>query len=98
MNRLGWGNLVALFAAPIWTLIFIGAAQHYRYISMLGYPDMTGQWDFWVYLPLVMATVLVIGLVLFNTVAKRFAGVWVGLALTSLPVALWHMAFTSGGI
>lgn len=98
MNRLGCGNMVALFAVPIWTLIFIRTALHYRHISTLGYPDMTGQWDFWVYLPLAIAIILASGAALSNTIAKRFAGVGAGLAVASLPVVLWYLFVTSGGI
>jgi hypothetical protein len=98
VNARGCANLIAILAVPIWSLLFLRAASHYRHVATFGYPDATGQWDFWVYLPLGMSLGLLLGAVLVNTVAKPFASLLCGLSLASLPLVLWYLLMTSGGV
>lgn len=98
MNARGCANLIAMLAVPVWSLLFLRAASHYRQIATFGYPDATGEWDFWVYLPLGMAVGLLLCAVLVNTVAKPFAWLLSALSLGSLLVVFWYLLMTSGGV
>jgi hypothetical protein len=98
VNVRGCANLIAILAMPVWWLLFLRAASHYRHVATFGYPGATGEWDFWVYMPLGMTVGLLLCAVLVNTVAKPFAWHLGVLALGSLPVVLWYLLMTSGGV
>jgi hypothetical protein len=95
---IGCANLAAIVAVPAWSLVFLRAAGHYREVAKFGYPGVTGEWDFWVYMPLGMAVGLLLCAVLGNTVAKSFAQVSGIVSIASVPLVLWSLAMTSGGV
>jgi hypothetical protein len=98
VNARGCSNLIAMLAVPIWSLLFLRAASHYRHVATFGYPDATGEWDFWVYMPLGMTVGLLLCAVLINTVAKPVAWLSGALSLASLPLVLWYLVMTGGGV
>ena len=94
-----WGcaNLLAPLLAIIWGWLFYAAARHYGTVAKLGYPDITGAWDLWVYLPLGMALGLVLGILFFNFVLRSAAALIVlsSVALLALP---FYVMMMSGGV
>src|SRR5688572_13003129 len=49
---LGCANVLATVSGVVWSMLFIRAADHYRHVATFGYPEISGAWDLWVYLPL----------------------------------------------
>jgi hypothetical protein len=91
---------VTALSVIIWSLLFFRAASHYSYVATFGYPDATGAWDFWVYLPLGIALGLLLSALVFN-LALRSAGALISLsvlALMALMAVLPYLVMTSGGI
>jgi ABC-type branched-subunit amino acid transport system permease subunit len=94
-----WGcaNVLTPLLAIIWGSLFYAVASHYSTIAKLGYPDMTGAWDFWVYLPLGMALALVLGILVFNFVLRSAAAL-VALSSVALLALLPYVVMMGGGV
>jgi len=94
-----WGcaNVLAPLLAIVWGWLFYAVASHYSIVAKLGYPDMTGAWDFWVYLPLGLALGLVLGILVFNFVLRSAAALIVlsSVALLALP---FYVLMMGGGV
>lgn len=97
-NKLvGCANLAAGLSVIIWALLFFRAASHYSYVATFGYPDATGTWDFWVYLPMGMALGLLLSALLFNFLLRSAESLVVLSALALLGVVP-YLIMTGGGV
>jgi hypothetical protein len=84
----------------IWSLLFFRAVGHYSYVATFWYPDATGVWDFWVYLPLGIALGLLLSALVFNFVL-RSADAFMFLAVVAfmtLMAVLPYLVMTGGGV
>ena len=93
----GCANVATAVSIIIWAWLFVRAAGHYAEVAKYGYPDATGRWDFWVYLPLGITLGLLLSALVFNLVL-RSAEVLVVLSALALMGVLPYLVMTSGGV
>lgn len=93
----GCANVAAAMAMLLWATLFFRAADHYAKVAAYGYPEMTGAWDTWVWLPLGIAVGLLVAILVFNFVLRSAPALLVLTALAWFMV-LPYLIATSGGV
>lgn len=97
-RMLGCANSIAAVSGIVWLLLFLRAADHYREVAKFGYPDMTGAWDFWVYLPLGLTAGTLLLALAANFLFRSAAAVLVVLSVIALAGVLPYLIWTGGGV
>ena len=98
MGALGCANCAAALSGVIWSLLFIRAANHYAYVATFGYPDATGVWDFWVYLPLGISLGSLLIALAVNFFIRSATALLIIFSVTALAAILPYLVMTSGGV
>jgi hypothetical protein len=95
---LGCANSIAAVSGVIWFLLFLRTADHYREAAKFGYPDMTGAWDFWVYLPLGLTIGTLLLALAANFLFRSAVVPLVAFSVIALAAVLPYLVWTSGGV
>ena len=94
----GCANVLAALSGLIWALLFIRAASHYADVAKYGYPDLTGAWDFWVYLPLGLAMGSLFIALAVNILFRSGAVLLIIFSVAALAAVLPYLVMTGGGV
>jgi hypothetical protein len=97
-RMLGCANSIAAVSGVIWLLLFLRAADHYREVAKFGYPDLTGAWDFWVYLPLGLTIGTLLLALAANFLFRSAVAPLIVFSVIALAAVLPYLVWTSGGI
>jgi hypothetical protein len=97
-TRLGCANVLAALSGALWTMLFFRAANHYSDVAKYGYPDFTGAWDFWVYLPLVLAIGSFVLALVVNFLMRSWAPVQIAFSFMALVGVFPYLVMTGGGV